>query len=72
MNKAFLERGGYRSTYYKMHKDEERKVQSSLQEEEFRKPDPSNTQHIKPVNIINLDPKTVLLKKEPEFKVVIL
>jgi DNA-directed RNA polymerase II subunit RPB2 len=63
MNKAFLERGGYRSSFYKLHKDEERKVQSSLQEEEFRAPDPSNTQHIKPGSYSKLDPNTGIVKK---------
>ena len=63
MNKAFLERGGYRSSFYKLHKDEERKVQSSLQEEEFKKPDPSNTQHIKPGSYDKLDPETGIVRE---------
>jgi intein/homing endonuclease len=47
MNRAALDRGRYRSIFYRTYKDEERKNQSSGEEEKFCKPNPSETKHMK-------------------------
>jgi DNA-directed RNA polymerase II subunit RPB2 len=50
INKAFLQRGGFRSIFYRTYKDEEKKNQSSGEEERFFKPDPSITRQMKNAN----------------------
>lgn len=47
MNRAALDRGRFRSVFYRTYKDEERKNQSSGEEEKFCRPDPTETKHIK-------------------------
>ena len=47
MNRAALDRGRFRSIFYRTYKDEERKNQSSGEEEKFCKPDPADTKHMK-------------------------
>ncbi len=47
INKAALDRGRFRSIFYRTYKDEERKNQSSGEEEKFCKPDPIETKHMK-------------------------
>jgi DNA-directed RNA polymerase II subunit RPB2 len=47
INRAALERGRYRSIFYRTYKDEERKNQSSGEEEKFCSPDPTETKHMK-------------------------
>lgn len=47
INRAALERGRFRSIFYRTYKDEERKNQSSGEEEKFCNPDPVETKHIK-------------------------
>jgi DNA-directed RNA polymerase beta subunit/intein/homing endonuclease len=47
INRAALERGRYRSIFYRTYKDEERKNQSSGEEEKFCKPEPVETKHMK-------------------------
>jgi DNA-directed RNA polymerase II subunit RPB2 len=47
INRAALERGRYRSIFYRTYKDEERKNQSSGEEEKFCSPDPVETKHMK-------------------------
>jgi DNA-directed RNA polymerase II subunit RPB2 len=47
MNRASLDRGRYRSIFYRTYKDEERKNQSSGEEEKFCSPNPSETKHMK-------------------------
>ena len=47
MNRAALDRGRYRSIFYRTYKDEERKNQSSGEEEKFCHPDPVETKHMK-------------------------
>jgi hypothetical protein len=42
-----LDRGRFRSVFYRTYKDEERKNQSSGEEERFCRPDPAETKHIK-------------------------
>jgi DNA-directed RNA polymerase II subunit RPB2 len=50
INRAFLERGGFRSIFYRTYKDEEKKNQSSGEEERFYKPDQSVTRQMKNAN----------------------
>lgn len=47
INRAALDRGRFRSIFYRTYKDEERKNQSSGEEEKFCCPDPIETKHIK-------------------------
>jgi DNA-directed RNA polymerase II subunit RPB2 len=47
INRGALDRGRYRSIFYRTYKDEERKNQSSGEEERFCNPDPSETKHMK-------------------------
>ena len=47
INRAALERGRFRSIFYRTYKDEERKNQSSGEEEKFCNPDPIETKHMK-------------------------
>ena len=47
INRAALDRGRFRSIFYRTYKDEERKNQSSGDEEKFCHPDPVETKHIK-------------------------
>jgi DNA-directed RNA polymerase II subunit RPB2 len=50
LNRASLERGRFRSIFYRTYKDEERKNQSSGEEEKFCIPDPIETKHMKNAN----------------------
>ena len=47
INRGSLDRGRYRSIFYRTYKDEERKNQSSGEEEKFCNPDPTETKHMK-------------------------
>ena len=47
INRAALQRGRFRSIFYRTYKDEERKNQSSGEEERFCQPDPMETKHMK-------------------------
>ena len=47
INRGALDRGRFRSIFYRTYKDEERKNQSSGEEEKFCNPDPIETKHIK-------------------------
>jgi DNA-directed RNA polymerase II subunit RPB2 len=47
INRAALDRGRFRSIFYRTYKDEERKNQSSGEEEKFCRPDASETKHMK-------------------------
>ena len=47
INKAALDRGRFRSIFYRTYKDEERKNQSSGEEEKFCNPEPIETKHMK-------------------------
>lgn len=47
INRGALDRARYRSIFYRTYKDEERKNQSSGEEERFCAPDPIETKHIK-------------------------
>ena len=54
INRASLERGLFRSVFYRTYKDEERKNQSSGEEERFDRPDPSLTKQMKNANYTKL------------------
>lgn len=47
INRAALDRGRFRSIFYRTYKDEERKNQSSGEEEKFCNPEPIETKHMK-------------------------
>jgi len=55
INRASLERGLFRSIFYRTYKDEERKNQSSGEEERFVFPDASMTKQMKNANYAKLD-----------------
>jgi len=55
INRASLERGLFRSIFYRTYKDEERKNQSSGEEERFVRPDPALTKQMKNANYEKLD-----------------
>ena len=48
INKSAVDRGLFRSTFYRTYKDDEKKIQSSGQEERFMKPDKTLTKAMKP------------------------
>ena len=48
LNQSAIDRGLFRSTFYRTYKDDEKKIQSSGQEERFMKPDISLTKAMKP------------------------
>jgi DNA-directed RNA polymerase II subunit RPB2 len=50
INRSFLQRGGFRSIFYRTYKDEEKKNQSSGEEERFFKPDVKVTRQMKNAN----------------------
>jgi DNA-directed RNA polymerase II subunit RPB2 len=50
INRSFLQRGGFRSIFYRTYKDEEKKNQSSGEEERFFKPDVQLTRQMKNAN----------------------
>jgi len=55
INRGALDRGLFRSIFYRTYKDEERKNQSSGEEEKFLKPDNSTTKQMKNANYDKLD-----------------
>ena len=55
LNRAALDRGLFRSIFYRTYKDEERKNQSSGEEEKFCRPDPDTTKQLKHANYSKLD-----------------
>lgn len=55
INRGSLDRGLFRSIFYRTYKDEERKNQSSGEEERFVKPDPALTKQMKNANYSKLD-----------------
>ena len=54
INRASLDRGLFRSIFFRTYKDEERKNQSSGEEERFAKPDPTMTKQMKNANYAKL------------------
>jgi len=55
INRGSLDRGLFRSIFYRTYKDEERKNQSSGEEERFVRPDPALTKQMKNANYSKLD-----------------
>jgi DNA-directed RNA polymerase II subunit RPB2 len=55
INRGALDRGLFRSIFYRTYKDEERKNQSSGEEERFIRPDPALTKQMKNANYSKLD-----------------
>ena len=56
LNRGALDRGLFRSIFYRTYKDEERKNQTSGEEEKFVKPDSTTTKQIKHANYDKLGP----------------
>ncbi len=56
INRAALDRGLFRSIFYRTYKDEEKKNQASGEEERFCRPDPTLTKHMKLANYNKLGP----------------
>ena len=56
INRAALDRGLFRSIFYRTYKDEEKKNQASGEEERFCRPDPAATKHMKMANYDKLGP----------------
>ena len=54
INRGSIERGLFRSVFYRTYKDEEKKNQSSGEEERFDSPDPALTRHMKNANYTKL------------------
>jgi DNA-directed RNA polymerase II subunit RPB2 len=50
INRASLDRGLFRSEFYRTYKDEEKKNQASGEEERFCRPNPATTRHMKLAN----------------------
>ena len=48
LNKSAIDRGLFKSTFYRTYKDDEKKIQSSGHEEKFIKPDKNITKNLKP------------------------
>mgnify|MGYP001197984572 FL=1 len=55
INKSAVDRGLFQSTFYRTYKDEEKKIQSSGQDERFMKPDEKLTKGMKPGSYNKLD-----------------
>ena len=64
LNKSAVDRGLFRSTFYRTYKDDEKKIQSSGREEKFAKPNPKYTQRMKPGSYDKLNEKGYVEKNE--------
>lgn len=62
LNRGSLDRGRFRSIFYRTYKDEERKNQSSGEEERFCKPDMTETKHMKNANYEKLSENGIIPK----------
>lgn len=60
INRAALDRGLFRSIFYRTYKDEEKKNQASGEEERFCKPDAGLTKHMKLANYNKLAPDGIV------------
>jgi len=54
-NQSSIDRGLFRSTFYRTYKDDEKKIQSSGQDERFMRPDPKITKGMKPGSYSKLE-----------------
>ncbi len=60
INRAALDRGLFRSEFYRTYKDEEKKNQASGEEERFCCPNPAITRHMKLANYAKLGPDGIV------------
>ena len=60
INRASLDRGLFRSEFYRTYKDEEKKNQASGEEERFCRPNPLTTRHMKLANYGKLGPDGIV------------
>ena len=60
INRAALDRGLFRSEYYRTYKDEEKKNQASGEEERFCRPNPATTRHMKLASYEKLGPDGIV------------
>ena len=60
INRASLDRGLFRSEFYRTYKDEEKKNQASGEEERFCRPNPVTTRHMKLANYAKLGPEGIV------------
>lgn len=60
INRAALDRGLFRSEFYRTYKDEEKKNQASGEEERFCRPNPATTRHMKLANYAKLGPDGIV------------
>ena len=60
INRAALDRGLFRSEFYRTYKDEEKKNQASGEEERFCRPNPLTTRHMKLANYEKLGPDGIV------------
>ena len=59
-NQSAIDRGLFSSTFYRVYKDDEKKIQSSGQDERFMKPDPKITKGMKPGSYDKLDENGII------------
>lgn len=64
LNQGSIDRGLFRSTFYRTYKDDEKKIQSSGREEKFAKPNVKYTRGRKPGNYDKLDERGFVKKDE--------
>jgi DNA-directed RNA polymerase II subunit RPB2 len=60
INRAALDRGLFRSEFFRTYKDEEKKNQASGEEERFCRPNPATTRHMKLANYGKLGPDGIV------------
>jgi len=60
INRAALDRGLFRSEFFRTYTDEEKKNQASGEEERFCRPDPRTTRHMKLANYSKLGPDGIV------------
>ena len=60
INRSALDRGLFRSEFYRTYKDEEKKNQASGEEERFCRPSPATTRHMKLANYGKLGPDGIV------------
>jgi len=64
-NQSSIDRGLFGSTFYRTYKDDEKKIQSSGQDERFMKPDPKITKGMKPGSYEKLDESGIIKPNTP-------
>ena len=64
-NQSSIDRGLFSSTFYRTYKDDEKKIQSSGQDERFMRPDPKITKGMKPGSYDKLDESGIIKVNTP-------